>query len=219
MELHSPCLYDHHVGCRLISFLTVIADLHLSLLSLVLVLKLAGVEMQVQPSWPRPLYWVVYPPSATDSFHLFQISLFVLLRPYCLRCCRRKAFLANRTYCYLFLSLPTSFIHFLNATTMAFKSSSRTKIMSSTLSPNHFPSVLDPASASSSPRLSTSPTPEPQRRASRSPSIANESTAREGYSGITHPITYTPTTNRISKAKKGKRVHACEYPGCDKVSP
>ena len=30
-------------------------------------------------------------------------------------------------------------------------------------------------------------------------------------------ITYTPTTHRISKAKKGKKVHACEYPGCHKV--
>lgn len=30
-------------------------------------------------------------------------------------------------------------------------------------------------------------------------------------------ITYTPTTHRISKAKKGKKVHACEYPGCNKV--
>ena len=34
---------------------------------------------------------------------------------------------------------------------------------------------------------------------------------------IALPITYTPTTHRISKAKKGKRVHACEYPGCTKV--
>jgi hypothetical protein len=32
------------------------------------------------------------------------------------------------------------------------------------------------------------------------------------------PVTYTPTTHRISKAKKGKRVHACEFPGCNKVS-
>ena len=31
------------------------------------------------------------------------------------------------------------------------------------------------------------------------------------------PITYTPTTGRVSKAKKGKRVHACEFPGCGKV--
>lgn len=30
-------------------------------------------------------------------------------------------------------------------------------------------------------------------------------------------ITYTPTTHRISKAKKGKKVHACEFPGCSKV--
>lgn len=110
MELHSPCLYDHHVGCRLISFLTVIADLHLSLLSLVLVLKLAGVEMQVQPSWPRPLYWVVYPPSATDSFHLFQISLFVFLRPYCLPCCRCKAFF-SKSNILLFIPIAAHLLH------------------------------------------------------------------------------------------------------------
>ncbi|EEA24018.1 C2H2 finger domain protein, putative [Talaromyces marneffei ATCC 18224] len=36
-------------------------------------------------------------------------------------------------------------------------------------------------------------------------------------SEIPLPITYTPTTHRISKAKKGKRVHACEFPGCNKV--
>ena len=30
-------------------------------------------------------------------------------------------------------------------------------------------------------------------------------------------ITYTPTTHRISKAKKGKKVHVCEFPGCGKV--
>ncbi|KAK3173450.1 hypothetical protein OEA41_006779 [Lepraria neglecta] len=38
--------------------------------------------------------------------------------------------------------------------------------------------------------------------------------------GLLNPaeeITYTPTTHRISKAKKGKKVHACEYPGCTKV--
>ncbi|KAJ9379403.1 transcriptional regulator family: C2H2 zinc finger [Paecilomyces variotii] len=36
-------------------------------------------------------------------------------------------------------------------------------------------------------------------------------------SDIPTPITYTPTTHRISKAKKGKRVHACGFPGCNKV--
>ncbi|KAI4122736.1 MAG: hypothetical protein LQ338_005650 [Usnochroma carphineum] len=30
-------------------------------------------------------------------------------------------------------------------------------------------------------------------------------------------VTYTPTTHRISKAKKGKKVHVCEVPGCGKV--
>ncbi|KAE8375758.1 hypothetical protein BDV26DRAFT_294768 [Aspergillus bertholletiae] len=30
-------------------------------------------------------------------------------------------------------------------------------------------------------------------------------------------IEYTPTTHRISKAKKGKRVHACREPGCNKL--
>ena len=34
---------------------------------------------------------------------------------------------------------------------------------------------------------------------------------------IDQEITYTPTTHRISKAKKGKKVHACEFPGCNKV--
>ncbi|RDW60404.1 uncharacterized protein DSM5745_10862 [Aspergillus mulundensis] len=38
-----------------------------------------------------------------------------------------------------------------------------------------------------------------------------------GPAEIPLPITYTPTTHRISKAKKGKRVHACEHPGCQKV--
>ncbi|KAK2794621.1 hypothetical protein FQN51_000790 [Onygenales sp. PD_10] len=33
----------------------------------------------------------------------------------------------------------------------------------------------------------------------------------------TGPITFTPTTHRVSKAKKGKRVHACNHPGCDKI--
>ena len=32
-----------------------------------------------------------------------------------------------------------------------------------------------------------------------------------------HEVTYTPTTHRISKAKKGKKVHACEFPGCTKA--
>lgn len=46
-----------------------------------------------------------------------------------------------------------------------------------------------------------------------------ESTSTMRTSSISlegHP-SCTPT-GRISKAKKGKRVHACEFPGCGKVS-
>lgn len=32
------------------------------------------------------------------------------------------------------------------------------------------------------------------------------------------PVAYTPTTHRVSKAKKGKKVHVCEHEGCGKVS-
>ncbi|KAJ5172915.1 hypothetical protein N7492_005508 [Penicillium capsulatum] len=39
---------------------------------------------------------------------------------------------------------------------------------------------------------------------------------RSPQTDVSVPITYTPTTHRISKAKKGKRVHACEFPGCTK---
>lgn len=44
------------------------------------------------------------------------------------------------------------------------------------------------------------------------------SSGRRRPTPIVFPITYTPVTKRISKAKKGKRVHACDYPGCSKVS-
>ena len=51
----------------------------------------------------------------------------------------------------------------------------------------------------------------------------HSSMSREGSMGhlpaIVDPaneITYTPTTHRISKAKKGKKVHVCEF-GCGKV--
>ena len=41
--------------------------------------------------------------------------------------------------------------------------------------------------------------------------------ARNPPASLEVPITYTPTTGRVSKAKKGKRVHSCEFPGCGKV--
>jgi hypothetical protein len=50
---------------------------------------------------------------------------------------------------------------------------------------------------------------------SRRPS---DSSMRRSSIPLETPLTYTPTTHRVSKAKKGKRVHACEFPGCNKVS-
>ncbi|KAJ6125921.1 hypothetical protein N7471_010414 [Penicillium samsonianum] len=41
---------------------------------------------------------------------------------------------------------------------------------------------------------------------------------RRSPTPVVFPITYTPVTKHVSKAKKGKRVHACDYPGCSKVS-
>ncbi|KAM5433175.1 hypothetical protein MferCBS31731_007172 [Microsporum ferrugineum] len=45
---------------------------------------------------------------------------------------------------------------------------------------------------------------------------APKSQRRESIN-VSMPVTYTPATHRISKAKKGKRVHACQFPGCTKV--
>ncbi|KAF7714976.1 Krueppel-like factor 3 [Penicillium ucsense] len=71
------------------------------------------------------------------------------------------------------------------------------------------------------PATSASSSPEPHLVSSSTSSMAGRrSTMRrssQSQSELPLPITYTPTTHRISKAKKGKRVHACEYPGCNKV--
>jgi len=48
---------------------------------------------------------------------------------------------------------------------------------------------------------------------SRRQSVSTMRTSSLPYEG---PSTSTPT-GRVSKAKKGKRVHACELPGCGKV--
>ncbi|KAJ5659592.1 Zinc finger C2H2 [Penicillium longicatenatum] len=89
---------------------------------------------------------------------------------------------------------------------MARGSSTERKTSTTTLSSN-IVSVLN------SPATSASPSPEP------SPSmVGRKSTMRRSpQADVSMPITYTPTTHRISKAKKGKRVHACEFPGCNKV--
>ncbi|OQE43676.1 hypothetical protein PENCOP_c003G02890 [Penicillium coprophilum] len=78
---------------------------------------------------------------------------------------------------------------------------------SSGRSPNHIVSVLN------SPSISSSSSPEPQLASS----MARKNMRQSSQDDTTMPVTYTPTTHRISKAKKGKRVHACQYPGCGKV--
>jgi hypothetical protein len=55
---------------------------------------------------------------------------------------------------------------------------------------------------------------EEEQSRSRRGSISSMRTSSAPLEG---PVTYTPTTHRISKAKKGKRVHNCEFPGCNKV--
>ncbi|KAL8703928.1 MAG: hypothetical protein Q9201_002908 [Fulgogasparrea decipioides] len=63
-----------------------------------------------------------------------------------------------------------------------------------------------------------------RRRSSKQTSLGSRekpakgsSMTMAGTSDTAGEVTYTPTTHRISKAKKGKKVHVCEYPGCGKV--
>ncbi|KAL8782219.1 MAG: hypothetical protein Q9213_005585 [Squamulea squamosa] len=66
--------------------------------------------------------------------------------------------------------------------------------------------------------------PESSRRRGSKPAPARDRTSRgllANMSGSSDPageVTYTPTTHRVSKAKKGKKVHVCEHPGCGKTS-
>lgn len=53
--------------------------------------------------------------------------------------------------------------------------------------------------------------PSSQSRRQSSSSMRNASMTFENVAPTATP------TGRISKAKKGKRVHACEFPGCNKV--
>ena len=69
-----------------------------------------------------------------------------------------------------------------------------------------------------------SPTEKPRgvlKRTSKTGSLGSRDGSSRPSTGtmndLAGEVTYTPTTHRISKAKKGKKVHACEYPGCPKV--
>ena len=70
------------------------------------------------------------------------------------------------------------------------------------------------------PRESTRQRQKPRTMPYRGQAGSSKGTGTIPDPGLLNPaeeITYTPTTHRISKAKKGKKVHACEYPGCTKV--
>ncbi|CAL5866495.1 uncharacterized protein PFLUO_LOCUS704 [Penicillium psychrofluorescens] len=69
---------------------------------------------------------------------------------------------------------------------------------------------------SSSPLASLYPTIEGTPAIMNNMNNANQYRITSGV-GMSLPTTYTPTTHRVSKAKKGKRVHVCEYPRCQKV--
>ncbi|KAJ5777927.1 hypothetical protein N7520_001173 [Penicillium odoratum] len=87
---------------------------------------------------------------------------------------------------------------------------SSTERKTSTTTLSSIVSVLNSPATSAS--ASASPSPEPSNMVGRKSTMR-----RSPQTEISMPVTYTPTTHRISKAKKGKRVHACEFPGCNKV--
>ncbi|MCJ1244642.1 hypothetical protein MMC30_001841 [Trapelia coarctata] len=74
--------------------------------------------------------------------------------------------------------------------------------------PTHPSKGKAPQRSSSSQSMSM----DPYSRSSRSNSMGQQGAVVDPA----EEITYTPTTHRISKAKKGKKVHVCEH-GCGKV--
>ncbi|KAE8349180.1 hypothetical protein BDV28DRAFT_141743 [Aspergillus coremiiformis] len=108
---------------------------------------------------------------------------------------------------------------------MARRSGPGTETISSSHSPIHSLTALNSPRNPSRPLASassTSPAQNPSNnlKSPSSPSGRKSTTTMRCtnvQADIPLPITYTPTTHRISKARKGKRVHACEYPGCHKI--
>ncbi|EIT79214.1 C2H2 finger domain protein, putative [Aspergillus oryzae 100-8] len=100
---------------------------------------------------------------------------------------------------------------------MARGSAPGTETISTPHSPIHLSTVLNSPPNSSRTMPSTASTSRTQNNKASSRKTTNTMRRTNTQTEIPLPITYTPTTHRISKAKKGKRVHACEYPGCNKV--
>ncbi|QMW24937.1 hypothetical protein G4B84_000182 [Aspergillus flavus NRRL3357] len=100
---------------------------------------------------------------------------------------------------------------------MARGSAPGTETISTPHSPIHLSTVLNSPPNSSRTMPSTASTSRTQNNKASSRKTTNTMRRTNTQTEIPLPITYTPTTHRISKAKKGKRVHACEYPGCNKI--
>ena len=105
-------------------------------------------------------------------------------------------------------------------------------LVQSSLSDGQSPGLRGPSQRRTSPKSKTTRSPPARINTSQAASKNSKSTsaglrsgtnhsaiaAMSGTISPVHEITYTPTTHRISKAKKGKKVHACEFPGCEKVT-
>lgn len=83
--------------------------------------------------------------------------------------------------------------------------------------PTYSQTILQPPILATSPsvlpqQIVAAGSPSSQSRRLSTSSMRNASMSYENVAPSSTP------TGRISKAKKGKRVHACEYPGCGKVS-
>jgi len=90
----------------------------------------------------------------------------------------------------------------------------------STTAPSSTTTSTTYASAATTLGASASSTRTPKRR----PSDVSLSSSSSSYSTTSGPVMPnmlregTTPTQRLSRAKKGKRVHACNHPGCEKVS-
>ncbi|KAL8898720.1 MAG: hypothetical protein Q9207_006560 [Kuettlingeria erythrocarpa] len=80
-----------------------------------------------------------------------------------------------------------------------------------------------PASADHQPAAAVSGEPSRRQAPKQTSAGPREKSSKASSLNMTAPVdsagevSYTPTTHRISKAKKGKKVHVCEFPGCNKV--
>jgi hypothetical protein len=92
---------------------------------------------------------------------------------------------------------------------------------SSFFHPSHQAPPVDPSlQPQHPPPVAGSPVPSSEGTAPDSSSRRQSTSSTMRTSSI--PLEGAPSstpTGRISKAKKGKRVHACSYEGCGKVSP